>query len=124
MQTRSWRSHVSHVVTLCVQRTRADTDDLLGIEPAPSQFSEEVCFTLGKGEGWVLLRSEDAGSVPRRICWLPPDRRGDVIAWRGQVVCVGATSGAVTILDFSTIRLPPLESSEDADLITLNNPGD
>jgi WD40 repeat protein len=39
-----------------------------------------------------------------RVCWLPAVRHGWRIAHFGQTVCIGAESGAFTILNFSRVR--------------------
>jgi hypothetical protein len=45
-----------------------------------------------------------ANGGKRRVCWLPHERRsGGRIASRGELVCIGAASGVVTILDFSDL---------------------
>jgi WD40 repeat protein len=44
-----------------------------------------------------------------RMCWLPAERQPslrDTHALHGQKVCIGAMSGAVTILDFSNVPMP------------------
>jgi WD40 repeat protein len=52
-------------------------------------------------DGWVSYRV--ARGVKKRLCWLPGERRGRNIASHGQKVCIGASSGAITILDFSNV---------------------
>jgi WD40 repeat protein len=53
-------------------------------------------------DGWVSYRV--ARGVQKRLCWLPGERRGKKIASYGRKVCIsGASSGAVTILDFSNV---------------------
>jgi hypothetical protein len=56
---------------------------------------------LEADKGWISRRGADG--VYRRVCWLPHERRDHgVIACWGERVCVGAASGMVTILDFSS----------------------
>jgi WD40 repeat protein len=57
-------------------------------------------YTLEE-DGWVSYRV--ARGVEKRLCWLPGERRGKEIASYGRKVCIGASSGAVTILDFSNV---------------------
>jgi WD40 repeat protein len=52
-------------------------------------------------DGWVSYRV--TRGVQKRLCWLPRERRGREIASYGRKVCIGASSGAVTILDFSNV---------------------
>jgi hypothetical protein len=56
---------------------------------------------------WIV-RTE-SGGTSRRVCWLPVERaiRGE-IAHRKDQVCIGTYNGAITILDFSAVQLPPL----------------
>jgi hypothetical protein len=55
------------------------------------------------GEGWVLRRNLDGPW--RRMCWLPHKRRenGTIHACSGQRIVISATSGLLTILDFSKV---------------------
>jgi WD40 repeat protein len=52
-------------------------------------------------DGWVSYRV--ARGVQKLLCWLPGERRGNIIASHGQKLCIGASSGAITILDFSNV---------------------
>jgi hypothetical protein len=57
-------------------------------------------FELNESTGWLSRIALD-GSL-RRVCWLPHKRGyGGCIACWGQKVVIGASSGLVTILDFS-----------------------
>jgi hypothetical protein len=57
-------------------------------------------------QGWIL-RCETYGFW-RPACWLPYARRHEgVIAYSGDRVCIGASNGTVTILDFSAVKTPP-----------------
>jgi WD40 repeat protein len=61
-------------------------------------------YSLDIETGWIS-RTNFQG-VPKRLCWLPKERRGrQIVAW-GQKICIGATSGMVTILDFSNVESP------------------
>jgi hypothetical protein len=61
-----------------------------------------AAFDLDPTEGWVfrLMLHGDR----RRMCWLPHKRRdqGEIAYW-GQKVAIGATTGILTILDFSNV---------------------
>jgi hypothetical protein len=60
-------------------------------------------YTLDHRGGWLSRRGADG--VSRRMCWLPHERRYKAkIASLGDRVCIGADSGAVTILDFSASK--------------------
>jgi hypothetical protein len=52
--------------------------------------------------GWISYRSARAGALVR-LCWLPPNRRGEIFATNGSHVVVGANHGAVTIIDFCDV---------------------
>jgi hypothetical protein len=58
-------------------------------------------------QGWLFRHDSDG--IWRRVCWLPYKRRhkGEM-ANLGQRVCIGASSGVVTILDFSDVSFPPI----------------
>jgi WD40 repeat protein len=58
-------------------------------------------------DGWVQV-SQDANNW-HPVCWLPAERRSSPLcpyACRGEKVCIGARSGAVTILDLSNVHMP------------------
>jgi WD40 repeat protein len=58
-------------------------------------------------DGWVPV-SQDQDNW-HRVCWLPAERQmilSSTYAYHGQKVCIGASSGAVTILDFSNVPMP------------------
>jgi WD40 repeat protein len=57
---------------------------------------------------WIKL--DNGQEEPKDICWLPKECRGRM-AYSGTKVCVGAHSGAMTILDFSPVGL--LQSSTE-----------
>jgi sugar phosphate permease len=52
--------------------------------------------------GWVRLKTkapfEGDGAL---LCWIPTERRGGAHAIWNTTLVLGATSGAITILDFS-----------------------
>jgi hypothetical protein len=53
-------------------------------------------------QGWILRCKSD--EVWRPACWLPYVRRHEaVIAYSRGRVCIGASTGVVTILDFSAV---------------------
>jgi hypothetical protein len=69
-----------------------------------SRRSAGVQFTLDTYGGWIYREGPDDVN-PRRVCWLPHERRhGGKIASSGERVCIGAMSGMVTILDFSGVN--------------------
>jgi WD40 repeat protein len=58
-------------------------------------------------DGWVSRLNTRKSW--QRLCWLPTERRSSRttrVPSFGQTVCIGAVSGAVTILDFSHVRIP------------------
>jgi hypothetical protein len=62
-------------------------------------------FKLGD-QGWILRCEADG--VWRPACWLPYARRYEgVIGYLGGRVCIGASNGTVTILDFSAVKTLP-----------------
>jgi WD40 repeat protein len=62
-------------------------------------------FKLGHDDdGWISRIS--TRNSWQRLCWLPGELRGDELAYHGQTVCIGAKSGAITILDFSRVITP------------------
>jgi WD40 repeat protein len=58
-------------------------------------------------DGWVQVSQDKVNWYP--VCWLPAERQlspeEDAYAHHGQKVCIGAASGAVTILDFSNVPM-------------------
>jgi hypothetical protein len=61
-----------------------------------------IAFDLDRNEGWIFRLALD--DTRRRVCWLPHARRYQgFLAFRGQKVVIGASSGIVTILDFSNV---------------------
>jgi hypothetical protein len=62
-------------------------------------------------KGWIEV-SQDEDNW-HRMCWLPAERQLSEfgLGWRqsayhGQKVCIGAMTGAVTILDLSNVLMP------------------
>jgi WD40 repeat protein len=81
-------------------RTTYGLDDERRVASAFTQHPTMV-YSIDIETGWISRT--DFQGVPRRLCWLPKERRGRrIVAW-GQKVCIGATSGVVTILDFSNV---------------------
>jgi WD40 repeat protein len=56
-----------------------------------------------ESDGWIYRL--DTQNRWQRLCWLPTERRGQEFAHFGQTVCIGTESGAITILDFSQVRI-------------------
>jgi WD40 repeat protein len=57
-------------------------------------------------DGWIEV-SQDKYNW-HRMCWLPAERQmilSSTYAYHGQKVCIGASSGAVTILDWSNVPM-------------------
>jgi WD40 repeat protein len=57
-------------------------------------------------DGWIEV-SQDKYNW-HRVCWLPAERQmtlSSTYAYHGQKVCIGAASGAVTILGFSNVPM-------------------
>jgi hypothetical protein len=70
------------------------------------QYRQRVYFTLDPVRGWVYAWRASGGR--QRVCWLPFERRDDgIIVSSGARVCIGAATGAVTILDFSDLNNKP-----------------
>jgi hypothetical protein len=67
------------------------------------QFRHWKHFTLDTNGGWIYACRVNGGK--RRVCWLPHERRSDgrIASW-GERVCIGGSSGVVTILDFSDLN--------------------
>jgi WD40 repeat protein len=78
------------------QHTTPDPD------PSPALAPRTVvAFEADTTTGWVS-RIFSSGTR-QSLCWLPPQYRGQKIAFHGQTVCIGADNGAITILDFSDV---------------------
>jgi WD40 repeat protein len=64
-------------------------------------------YHIRTDDGWIeVSQIEDDW---HRVCWLPAERQmilSSTYAHHGQKVCIGAGSGAVTILDFSNVPMP------------------
>jgi WD40 repeat protein len=64
-------------------------------------------YHIRTDNGWIVV-SQDKDNW-HRVCWLPAERQpwtGDAHAHHGQKVCIGASSGVVTVLDFSNVPMP------------------
>jgi WD40 repeat protein len=73
-----------------------------GPDPSPTLAPRAiVAFQVDDTTGWVW-RVTPSGTL-QRLCWLPKQYRGDEIASHGQTMCIGARSGAITILDCSDV---------------------
>jgi hypothetical protein len=71
-------------------------------------------FVLNDMTGWIQ-RIDECDDAVRAVCWLPYARRHEGrIAFRGKRVCVGASSGMVTILDFSKLKHWCQQSDSDS----------
>jgi WD40 repeat protein len=84
-----------------VQLTRTTS---IEIDTSRHPSTEHLVFQLDS-RGWISCSS--LGGAGRRVCWIPFQRRGDsdAFAYSGEIVCIGASGGAVTILDFSPLGL-------------------
>jgi WD40 repeat protein len=51
---------------------------------------------------WISWRRSE-GACPVRLCWLPPERRGESFTWHDTMAIIGARQGIVTVLDFSDV---------------------
>jgi WD40 repeat protein len=71
------------------------------VASAFTQQRPAMVFSLDMETGWISCM--DLPGVPKRLCWLPKERRGRQIAAWGEKVCIGTPSGMVTILDFSNV---------------------
>jgi WD40 repeat protein len=85
------------VTTGTEQHTRPD----LNLSPAARAPHTVVAFQADDITGWVW-RVGPSGTR-QQLCWLPRQYRGKKFAFHGQTVCIGAPSGAITILDFSDV---------------------
>jgi WD40 repeat protein len=79
----------------------------LEIETSSHTSTDHLVFQLDRRDpGWISCSSR-VGAW-QRVCWIPLQRRhnlSDAFAYSGEIVCIGAPSGAVTILDFSPLGL-------------------
>jgi WD40 repeat protein len=63
-------------------------------------------------DGWILVSQDEDRYHWHRVCWLPAERQPMIsgspsllYAYHDQKVCIGAGSGAVTILDLSNVPM-------------------
>jgi hypothetical protein len=65
---------------------------------------DQPLFEFDSHTGWISYRFAHERAL-LRLCWLPPDRRGDPEAFgrHDSHVVVGAPLGTVTIMDFRDI---------------------
>jgi hypothetical protein len=72
-----------------------------------ASFDPQTDSALGwdVSTGWVQLKVRNSlqenHAVP--LCWLPEKRRGDAFAAHDRTVVIGAKTGAITILDFTSM---------------------
>ena len=66
--------------------------------------SDSLSFKLDSETGW-LLGDTNPGVDPRRVCWVPVDRRGKIQA-DGFTIALGAETGIVSILSIEPDFLP------------------
>jgi WD40 repeat protein len=69
----------------------------------PFHGPEQHHFGEVENRDWILHCNGQ--KEPKRVCWLPPERRGE-FAYSGTKVCVGEQDGMIMILDFSPVDLP------------------
>jgi WD40 repeat protein len=75
----------------------------LEIETSSQTSTDHLVFKLDRHDpGWISCSSR--GGAWQRVCWIPVQRRGQ-FAYYGEIVCIGASSGAMTILDLSPLGL-------------------
>jgi WD40 repeat protein len=83
--------------------TRLDcAPSMIEIDTSRHPSIEHLVFQLDS-HGWISYSSR--GGAWQRVCWIPVQRRGRGFAYSGEIVCIGATNGAITILDFSPLGL-------------------
>jgi hypothetical protein len=84
----------SHICT-------AGLDDENIISDIWTEISTDPLFAMRDAAGFPEFSVNDSGwlEATQPVFWLPPERRGLVIASFGQRIVVGGYSGAVTILD-------------------------
>jgi WD40 repeat protein len=71
------------------------------IDTSAHPSTDHLVFQLDR-HGWISRSSR--GGAWQRVCWISLQRRGRV-SYSGEIVCIGALSGAMTILDFSPLGL-------------------
>jgi WD40 repeat protein len=74
----------------------------IAIDTSRHPSTEHLVFQLDS-HGWISCSSR--GGAWQRVCWIPIQRRGDTFEYSGEIVCIGASTGAITILDFSPLGL-------------------
>jgi hypothetical protein len=74
-------------------------------ESAPLAPQTDSDLSWDARTGWVQLKTHDAlqGNRTVPLCWLPAERRGLPFAVYGCTLVIGARTGAVTILDFTSM---------------------
>jgi WD40 repeat protein len=76
----------------------------LEIETSSQTSTDHLVFKLDRHDlGWISCSSR--GGAWQRVCWIPVQRRGGELASSGEIICIGALGGAMTILDFSPLGL-------------------
>jgi WD40 repeat protein len=88
------------------EQSPSSTDHIPAQDPLEAaEYRNDAGWTLFKLDsqsGWISRRKR--GDTWCRVCWLPVELRfNGRLAHCGEKVVVGATSGAVTILDFSRV---------------------
>jgi WD40 repeat protein len=68
-----------------------------GRTEGPSQ--DVILLTWDLMTGWLSCVSNPETEDPTHLCWLPVDRRGDVVVLRGWEAFLGGAGGTLTILD-------------------------
>jgi hypothetical protein len=89
-------AHVSYQVSTADSLFRPLKEILIDSNESSTTFDVDV------SQGWIFRLALDG--TRQRMCWLPHKRRhaGKIACW-GQKVVIGATSGLITILDFSNV---------------------
>jgi WD40 repeat protein len=96
-------------VELAVQDlTPALARDMDGALLSQTEQAVAPYHTRMSDDGWIEVSRDEDNWHP--VCWLPAERQSTPI-WRpyachDQKACIGAGSGAVTILDFSNVLMP------------------
>jgi WD40 repeat protein len=77
------------------------TNDSLEPTSHTSSQPPSPSFSFDDRSGWLSIPVAFADQ-PRRLCWVPVDRRprGDTISSFGRIVVLGSGSGIVTVLSF------------------------
>jgi hypothetical protein len=70
-----------------------------------------AALSFQKQTGWIVGSWPSPKETPILLCWLPIERRGSYHAVFASTVVVSADTGAITILDFSTV-LAMLDDTE------------